>query len=377
MTLNQLREDIVRQDMVRKQTEKAISDAKKALENFDTENKSLIDLVNSESPVIALNKRISSAYETLITILFDYRENLPAKLLADLAESTKDLYNGFNRGDHPGDLISDLILPLSSGQNIRVAFANDPRTYYNALHVMSEGHIRCLGLAILLAKNLESGCPFMLFDDPVNAIDDDHRSGIRRTLFEDDWFDETQIILACHGEEFFKDIQNLIGVEQAKQSKFYTFLPHIGDNKIVVDTVPTPRNYILAAQEQFAKGEMRNALANARRGLENVGTKIWTFMANRSQCILSIPLRGPKAKPDLRNIIEQLNSKISKDSFVHAKKTDLQTGLGSLIGISSTSREWEYLNKGTHDEEDRTEFDRDIVSTIISTLASLDATMSR
>ncbi len=50
---------------------------------------------------------------------------------------------------------------------------------------MSEGHIRCLGLAILVAKNVKLNCPVLIFDDAVNAIDDEHRGGIRDTLFDE------------------------------------------------------------------------------------------------------------------------------------------------------------------------------------------------
>lgn len=65
---------------------------------------------------------------------------------------------------------------------------------YDALIVFSEGHIKCLGLAILLAKNIAQGCPVVIFDDVVNAIDDD-RDGIWRTFFEDGLLDGKQVIL--------------------------------------------------------------------------------------------------------------------------------------------------------------------------------------
>ena len=40
--------------------------------------------------------------------------------------------------------------------------------------------------------------------------------------------------------------------------------------------------------------------------------------------------------------------------------------------MSGDSREWRYLNKGTHEENDRAEFDRNTVSTIIIALERLD-----
>ena len=37
----------------------------------------------------------------------------------------------------------------------------------------------------LASKNIKENCPILIFDDPVNAIDDEHRAAIRETLFKD------------------------------------------------------------------------------------------------------------------------------------------------------------------------------------------------
>ena len=105
-------------------------------------------------------------------------------------------------------------------------FAGEPGARYDALIVFSEGHIKCLGLAILLAKNLAQGCPVVIFDDVVNAIDDDHRDGIWRTFFEDGLLHGKQVILTSHAEEFLHRIQQELGVRRAAAIKRYKFLPH-------------------------------------------------------------------------------------------------------------------------------------------------------
>lgn len=369
--LRGFRESVVKLDETRKILEARIEKAKLSVEQFDEQNKALIQTVEDEKPKVALNQRIVSAYRDIVAKLLEYRKSLPARLLANLGETTKSLYNGFNRSDPPGDLISDLRLPLASGNKIQVAYQSNPKKYFDALHVMSEGHIRCLGLAILLAKNIDLKCPVLLFDDPVNAIDEDHREGIRKTLFEDDYFSGTQVILTCHGEDFYKDIQNLIGREVAKKSQFYSFLPHDGDNRIKVDSAPTPRNYVVSAQEHMAKGNIRYALADARRATENLGIRIWSFLGKRDKGALSITMRGPNSKPELNNLVIQLRKKLGDNTFVHDRKDALIDGLDTLI------REWEYLNKGTHDEEDRGEFDRERVRTIVDAIVHLDTTLNR
>jgi len=43
-----------------------------------------------------------------------------------------------------------------------------------------------------------------------------------------------------------------------------------------------------------------------------------------------------------------------------------------LLGVNGESREWRYLNKGTHEEEDRSEFERQTVAEIVSVIEELD-----
>jgi hypothetical protein len=373
--LRSYREAVVRHDEARKKKIEVIENAKTNIEHFEAENKDLIDSAESEKPIIEINKIITDAYRVFIENLNTYRKVLPSQLIADLADKVKLLYNGFNRSDPTGDLLAEIRLPLASGSKIEIAFCSNPSLFFDALHVLSEGHIRCLGLSILLAKNIKQRCPLLIFDDPVNAIDDDHREVIRKTIFEDGLFSDTQILLTCHGEEFFKDVQNLLGAERSKETKTFSFIPHAGDNLIQVDSSPSSRNYVVAARERFNKSEIRESLANARRALECLAYDTWKFIAKHGDGNLSLKFRESKGKPELRNLVEQLINKVNKTEFVHKHKVLIFSALSSLSGIDGNSREWRYLNKGTHEEEDRSEFDRSTVKTIVESLESLDAVL--
>lgn len=128
--------------------------------------------------------------------------------MADLNVTAMELYNDFNHIDRDEGKLAELLLPLTGDGVTEIAFRGNPRRRVNALTALSEGHIRCLGLAILLAKAMSVRAPFIIFDDAVNAIDHDHRSGIRTTIFESDRFRDTQIIVTCHSQEFVKDVEN-------------------------------------------------------------------------------------------------------------------------------------------------------------------------
>lgn len=374
--LRKLYDQIIQLRTRRETLEADITGAKTAIAKFDEDNKELIETVEQEKIVVVHNQAISAAYKQLVERLNSYKDDLPGKLVANLGELVVQLYNAFNRGDAPNDLFADLKLPTSSGERIQISFRSAPETYFDALHVLSEGHIRCVGLAILLAKNLKENCPILIFDDPVNAIDDDHREAIRRTLFEDDYFKGRQIILTCQGEEFFKDIQNLLGAERTKVSRRLTFLPQLGEKHIRVDFQSTPRNYLLSAQEHLDKLETRDALEKARLALEVLTkNKIWRYVSKHGDGNLSIKLRTANSNIELRNLSEQLKTKLSQQEFTHVAKDSILNPITTLLGISGDSREWRYLNKGAHEETDRAEFDRSTVKSIIGFLTDLDSVL--
>ena len=235
----------------RKSLENSLQKAKKTIADFNEENKALIAKAEAEKILIPRNQDIANSYAQFVALLLSYKDELPAKLVADLGDKVVELYNAFNRNDSPKYLLASIRLPLAQGQRLEIAFQAAPERYFDALQILSEGHIRCLGLAILLAKNLKEACPLLIFDDPVNAIDDDHRESIRRTLFEDDFLKGKQIILTCHGEEFFKDIHNLLGVEKSALSRNFTFLPQLDEQHIRVDFDTAPRNYIYSGTKSY------------------------------------------------------------------------------------------------------------------------------
>jgi len=370
-------EKIVKLQTRRETANNSIKKANEKIEKFDTENVNLIADVETEKDIVAQNQTIVYAYATFVQKLSDYNNNLPAQLVADLGETIVQMYNAFNRHDAGHEKLAAVRLPLQQNQHLEISYSNNPNSFFDALHILSEGHIRCMGLAILTAKNIEGGCPFLIFDDPVNAIDDDHRESIRRTLFEDAYFEDKQIILACHGEEFFKDIQNLLSAERARKTKTVSFMPKINDYHICIDHNCSPRNYVIASRAHFDKSEIRYTLDKSRKALESLAKgKVWSYVSKYGDGNLSIKLRSATTPIELRNLTEQLKSKIANSGFSDQNKTAVLNPIECLLGISGDSREWRYLNKGTHEEADRAEFDRQTVNEIVTALEQLDTALT-
>lgn len=371
--LDGFRTEIERSRTIRATTQQSLQQAKDEVVKFEEANRELVAAVSAEVNVCNHHRLIKESYDGFLFALKRYLEGLPAILLQGLGGQARDLYNSFNRDDSLADRLHALWLPLAENGKIEIEFAAEPGIRYDALVILSEGHIKCLGLAILLAKNIEQGCPVVIFDDVVNAIDDDHRNGIWRTFFEDNLLDQKQVILTSHAEEFLHRIQQELGVERVKNIKVYKFLPREGDYHLRLDADPPTKNYILLAQASLAADEKRDALRHSRPAIESLTDRLWTWMGKRGDGRLDLKLGGPKAKWELNNKCMKLRGALGRIPNPHAAIPAVIDELDALLGINGGSIEWGYLNGGTHDSQRDNEFDRAAIRRIVEAATKIDA----
>jgi len=368
--------DVTRINTLRSTAKQEFNQAKDTVDKFETENHQLIVDSENEKPSVEKNWRIKRAYDGFLLFLGSYLSQLPQQLLQGLGENARDLYNSFNRQDPDGDLLHALWLPLAENSKIELEFVCEPGVRYDALIILSEGHIKCLGLAILLAKNLSQGCPVVIFDDVVNAIDDDHRDGILRTFFEDGHLDHKQVVLTSHAEEFLHRIQQRIGAERAREIMRYKFLPHEGEHELRVDSVTVPKNYVLLAQQFLNEEEKRDALRNTRTALESLTDQIWIWMGRRGNGVLELKLPSPRARWELNNKCSIIRSALNRHPENESEEIASIIGaLDSLLGLGQGSIAWNYLNGGTHDSEREGEFDREVVSEAVNSVVQMDTAL--
>jgi hypothetical protein len=373
--LDAYRFQIERLRTIRATAQQAFVQAQNEVAQFDVMNSQLIAEVASEVDVIAHHQLIKSSYDEFLTVLRQYLDSLPALLLQGLGQRARDLYNSFNRDDPPPDLLHALWLPLAENGKIELEFVAEPGVRYDALVILSEGHIKCLGLAILLAKNIEQGCPVVIFDDVVNAIDDEHRNGIWRTFFEDNLLDGKQIILTSHAEEFLHRIQQELGRNRAQLIRVYKFLPHEGEHHIRVDSDPPTKNYVLLAQAALAADDKRDALRYSRPAIESLTDRLWTWLGRRGDGRLELKLSGPRANWELNNKCMKLRGSLARQQNPNPAMISIMAALDELLGINGGSIEWSYLNSGTHDSQRDYEFDRAAVQRIVNAVSEMDASL--
>lgn len=348
---------------------KSETEATQAIEKFNQENEELIREVEAEKPVIARNLRYSLAYASLRKKLLAYNAELPLALAADLNEKTLKFYNEVNKNDHPSDRLKSLKLPTAAGERIAIEFENGDKC--DALQVLSEGHIRCLGLAILLAKITRDSLPFLIFDDVVNSIDDEHRGAIIDLILNPEEVGKRQLIVTTHGEDFVKRLENAVPMKKYKDTVTrIDFLVPFAAKKIAVK-LDSPRHYLTVATRSYEEGRIRDSLSYIRKAFEEELNRLWKKIASkRLSAQISVGMRGP-GDPDLMSLATGLYQFLNrKDVTVFQEAVP---HLDEMLGYSEKHKvEWSHLNKGTHEGDRAEEFDAVIVRHMLETVVKLD-----
>lgn len=315
---------------------------------------------------IAVDRNLSfvQAYKSLRTKLVEHHASLPAKMSVGLADIALDFYNHINSGDSHFHKITKLILPVAPTNKIEVWLGSDARGH-NALHILSEGHIRCLGLSILLAKVVKLDLKFIVYDDIVNAIDDDHRDGIASLLLEHPLLKDRQQIITCHGEIFIQKLESRLGASNVdKKVNNYRFAPaDLSPQRGIKVSTGKAHHYVVLARQSFNANSLKNCAALCRQAIEALVEAAWKKLNVR----VSIQLAAPGDRPTLSNMINGLATSLKTVPFAPEStfKEDLEvlrTRYANLL-----------LNKGTHHQEDLPEFDRADLKTMVTLIERMDA----
>lgn len=348
---------------------KSETEATQAIEKFNRGNVELIREAEAEKPGVARNVSYSIAYVSLREKLLAYNAGLPLALAADLDEKTLKFYNEINKNDHPSDRLKSLRLPTAVGERIEIEFENGDRC--DALVVLSEGHIRCLGLAILLAKITTDRVPFLIFDDVVNSIDDEHRSAIIDLILNPEEVGKRQLIVTTHGEDFVKRLENAVPLKKYEETVTrIDFLVPLTAKKIAVK-LDSPRHYLTVAVRSNEEGRTRDSLSYVRKAFEEELNRLWKKIANKKLSVqISVGMRGP-GDPDLMSLATGLHQFLRRNDVTVFQ--EVVPHLGEMLGYGEKHQlEWNYLNKGTHEGDRAEEFDAAIVRRMLETVIKLD-----
>lgn len=141
-----------------------------------------------------------SFYEQLQTFKDNEFQTRFGKLESEIA----GFYTQINRHDSEHEIV-ELFRINNSDSDYKIEFRVKGSTEIeDASLKFSEGHLRSLGLSILLANAKINALPFIIFDDVVNAIDSDHRSNIIDMMVKDPYLMDVQQIVSTHDRLYWE-----------------------------------------------------------------------------------------------------------------------------------------------------------------------------
>ncbi|AEF85676.1 RecF/RecN/SMC N-terminal domain protein [Treponema primitia ZAS-2] len=336
-----------------------------SLENFEKINEPMFKEIENENNQVMEYKKYINAYNNIISQLKKYRNGLPSLFAAGLSEKVRNYYNIINDHDSDFEKLENIILPSGSGEKIMIKFFSSTDSY-DALHILSEGHIRVLGLSILLAKVISENIGFIIFDDIVNAIDDDHRSGIAELLMNNSDFKNRELIITCHGEMFIRILENKLGVKRTQKevTQYYFYPTELNSVRGIKFSIGDSSHYLVQAQKHFEKNELKDVASKCRQAVESIAENLWKKIGKKMKSDLSVSMRSPNSKPDLSSLIDALKEKL--------KKIDNKSDIYNLFEKLKGQYMWNLLNKGTHEEDDLPEFELTDISNLLDLVKSIE-----
>lgn len=185
----------------------------RAQSEFETSNRQMSDLVRQKMALLndavdnsrfnALLKEMEAEYRTLYRDLLDYKLELEKARITGIEAKAAEYYRAINNHDNDHEQIAALSFDRQA-DSYRIKITNADGSLLDAFAVLSEGHLRALGLSILLAMAEKNNLPLIVFDDVVNAIDTDHRSNIIDLFFSDAYLRRIQMVVTTHDRLFWE-----------------------------------------------------------------------------------------------------------------------------------------------------------------------------
>lgn len=190
-------------------------------------NEARLKQVLSQSEISILFKKILSEYDKYYNSLQNFQSKVILKESQDIDKFVTGFYRALNLNDHSSELVKEITFPKQPQEDFCLCYENNGQQVCNALQMLSEGHLKTLGLASLLARSAKLKTSLLVFDDAINAIDSDHRDNIANLIsgkFSDEQFkfafgnkwqliknyiNGCQFIISSHDRFFDEKLANL------------------------------------------------------------------------------------------------------------------------------------------------------------------------
>jgi hypothetical protein len=255
-------------------------------------------------------------------------------------------------------------------KKIIIRFHGDTKEH-DALLILSEGHIKILGLSLLLSKVVNEDLGFIIFDDIVNAIDDEHRDGIAELLLKSPDLKDRQYIITCHGEMFVSKLEHKLGASTAgKDVKSYRFIPlDVNEGRGVKISIGNSKHYLLLARKSLENDARKDVASRCRQAIESISEQLWNKLGKKLNVNLTVKMRSPGSRPELSSVIDSLIKELQGISGLNELQADLKQLKGKYF--------WSLMNKGTHEQGDLPELERKDVVDLLTLVEKIETKKGR
>ncbi|HML57586.1 MAG TPA: AAA family ATPase [Ferruginibacter sp.] len=145
-----------------------------------------------------------TSYSNFYTQLQEFKDKEFQTRFGKLESEIAGFYTQINKHDAEHEIVESFKID-NSNSDYKIEFkVKGSSLTEDASIKLSEGHLRSLGLSILLANAKINSLPFIIFDDVVNAIDSDHRANIIEMMVNDTYLNSVQQIVSTHDRLYWE-----------------------------------------------------------------------------------------------------------------------------------------------------------------------------
>jgi len=227
-----------------------------------------LDELNNE---LKIRKKCFDDINEFYNIYLDFYISKITSELNSVKSEVMAIYNAINQSEN--EVIEDFtIKPDISKKEINFqAKIHGKSDEVDALDVLSTGHVRCLGFAFLIARirAKSNKLKFVVIDDPIYSIDQEHRYNLINYLYE--LGKSYQLIITTSDRLFFDILRHIF-----EDKNFVSYTSEIMDEMGIINCnfKVKDKQYIDEARKHLADNDLRASSLYARLSLETSLFKI-------------------------------------------------------------------------------------------------------
>lgn len=187
----------------KKQCQSSYKIAGRGIQDILAKIKRLQELTSRDNAYNDLIRQTQVEYSNLHSDLAAFKVSIEKARISGIEEKAAHYYKEINAHDDEHEQILGISFSGVNG-GYRINIKGQDSLVADAFATLSEGHLRVLGLSLLLAMAQKNNLPLIVFDDVVNAIDTEHRANIIHLFFNDPYLKKIQMVVTTHDRLFWE-----------------------------------------------------------------------------------------------------------------------------------------------------------------------------